>query len=183
MCTFGLSGEGGPGEGGSEGKKKKNRRQRRKSVETQRERQEGKNKGKTKGGGRRREKALLRSRSGPLAGAALAAVPTSYHNTSGAPFVSSVASTPSPSSSSSVCACLPMLHARRQHCCQDVGSQWSWQLRRSVARRARGSLRMSWSVIWTCQFHSKPCTAEDLKSWLMGLPCLEECNWPSAPRW
>ena len=28
--------------------------------------------------------------------------------------------------------------------------------RRSVARWARGSLRMSWSVIWTWPFHSKP---------------------------
>ena len=55
------------------------------------------------------EKAFLRSQSGPLAGAALAAVPTSFHTRlEPHPFVSSVASSPSSSSSSSVCACLLM---------------------------------------------------------------------------
>ena len=97
----------------------------------------------------------------------------------------SVASSPSPSSSSSVCACLPMwpltllatieLHARA-----GLLSRRGFPVELAAAKICRKagarSPRMSWSVIWTWPFHSKPLTADNLKSWLMGFTCLEECN-------
>ena len=134
----------------------------------------------------REAESMARCQSGPLAGAALAAVPKSFHTRlephlfccffAVSVFLFLRLRMFADVAANSMLVASIVLHARRQDCCQDVGSQWSWQLRRSVVRRARGSLRMSWSVIWTWPFHSKPLTAEDLKSWLMGFPCLEECN-------
>ena len=80
------------------------------------------------------QQALLRSQSASLAGAAFAAVPTSFH-TRLAPFVLSVASSPSPSSSHvrmfadvaafSILLASIVLLARRQECCREgLAEEW-----------------------------------------------------------